>query len=133
MNQIVGFHAGIDQWTELFTERLGAKVIVVLFAACRICQLSDQLLMASSRGTHRSWRGKGIVKRIGSMKCAVVRATAHRAILRLVQGLLQQLSSSAAQQLSRPALGAWNSRCRRFKDDIERNVLADARFVFFPR
>jgi hypothetical protein len=110
MNQIVGFHAGIDQWTELFTERLGAKVIVVLFAACRICQLSDQLLMASSRGTHRSWRGKGIVKRIGSMKCAVVRATAHRAILRLVQGLLQQLSSSAGQLSGRGTQDAAASK-----------------------
>jgi len=52
MNMVVGFHAGIDQWTELFTERLGDKVFVILFAACRICQLSDQLLMASPRGAH---------------------------------------------------------------------------------
>ena len=36
MDQIVGFHAGIDQWTEFFTERLGDKIVVNLFAAGRI-------------------------------------------------------------------------------------------------
>lgn len=110
MDLIVGSHAGIDQWTELFAERLGDKIVVVLFAAGRIGQLRNQLLMASPRRAYRPWRGKGIVKRIGGMKCAVVRATAYRAILRLAQRLLQQLSSTVDQLSGRGAQDATASK-----------------------
>jgi hypothetical protein len=61
------------------------------------------------------------VKRVGSMKCAVVRTTAHRAVLRFTYGPPKQLSS-AVEQLS------WSGT----QDVTASKTTSNATFLLIP-